>query len=96
MPYAIYAIIYDLVSMNNKIILFIYYIRVQLSLYMYILIWLYYNGTFKFIHFSFSRTVYASYGGLMMALTADKQFIGDLEIDMKIYLLAKNVDIEIV
>ncbi|VWU51856.1 DNA-directed RNA polymerases I, II, and III subunit RPABC3, putative, partial [Hepatocystis sp. ex Piliocolobus tephrosceles] len=40
-------------------------------------------------------TVYASFGGLMMALTADKQFIGDLEMDMKIYLLAKNVDIEI-
>ncbi|CXJ19109.1 DNA-directed RNA polymerases I, II, and III subunit RPABC3, putative [Plasmodium berghei] len=52
---------------------------------------------FKFEELSSERrTVYASYGGLMMALTADKQFIGDLEIDMKIYLLAKNVDIEIV
>ncbi|CDU20665.1 hypothetical protein YYC_01460 [Plasmodium yoelii 17X] len=51
---------------------------------------------FKFEELSSERrTVYASYGGLMMALTADKQFIGDLEIDMKIYLLAKNVDIEI-
>ncbi|SCM25030.1 DNA-directed RNA polymerases I, II, and III subunit RPABC3, putative [Plasmodium chabaudi chabaudi] len=50
---------------------------------------------FKFEELSSERrTVYASYGGLMMALTADKQFIGDLEIDMKIYLLAKNVDIE--
>ncbi|SBT82474.1 DNA-directed RNA polymerases I, II, and III subunit RPABC3, putative [Plasmodium ovale] len=50
---------------------------------------------FKFEELSSERrTVYASFGGLMMALTADKQFIGDLEIDMKIYLLTKSVDME--
>ncbi|GAW83519.1 RNA polymerase subunit 8c [Plasmodium gonderi] len=50
---------------------------------------------FKFEELSSERrTVYASFGGLMMALTTDKQFIGDLEVDMKIYLLTKNVDIE--
>ncbi|SOV79222.1 RNA polymerase subunit 8c, putative [Plasmodium sp. gorilla clade G3] len=50
---------------------------------------------FKFEELSSERrTVYASFGGLMMALTTDKQFIGDLEIDMKIYLLTKNIDIE--
>ncbi|KAF8817838.1 Dna-directed Rna polymerase II RPBABC8 [Cardiosporidium cionae] len=37
------------------------------------------------------RTVFASFGGLMMALTADKQVLADLEIDMRIYLLIKRV-----
>ncbi|PHJ19977.1 dna-directed rna polymerase ii rpbabc8 [Cystoisospora suis] len=38
------------------------------------------------------RTLYASFGGLLMALTADKHVVGDLELDMRIYLLLRRSD----
>ncbi|KEP67122.1 UNVERIFIED_CONTAM: DNA-directed RNA polymerase II RPBABC8 [Hammondia hammondi] len=36
------------------------------------------------------RTLYASFGGLLMALTADKHVVGDLELDMRIYILIRR------
>eukprot|EP00920_Eleutheroschizon_duboscqi_P023570 GHVT01058739.1.p1 GENE.GHVT01058739.1~~GHVT01058739.1.p1 ORF type:complete len:174 (+),score=51.52 GHVT01058739.1:117-638(+) len=36
------------------------------------------------------RTLYASFGGLLMALTADKQVVGDLDLDMRVYILLKQ------
>lgn len=38
------------------------------------------------------RILYASFGGLLMALTADKHVIGDLELDMRIYILIHRSD----
>lgn len=50
---------------------------------------------FKFEELSSERrTVFASFGGLMMALTCDKQFIGDIEMDMEINLLLKRIDLQ--
>eukprot|EP00918_Siedleckia_nematoides_P088345 GHVU01194160.1.p2 GENE.GHVU01194160.1~~GHVU01194160.1.p2 ORF type:complete len:143 (+),score=18.37 GHVU01194160.1:1169-1597(+) len=36
------------------------------------------------------RSVYASFGGLLMSLTGDKQSLADLELDMRTYLLVKK------
>lgn len=38
------------------------------------------------------RTLYASFGGLLMALTADKHVVGDLELDMRVYILIRRSD----
>lgn len=36
------------------------------------------------------RTIYASFGGLLMSLTADKQVVGELDLDRRIYLLIRK------
>lgn len=36
------------------------------------------------------RTLYLSFGGLLMSLAADKHVVGDLELDMRVYLLVKR------
>eukprot|EP00922_Rhytidocystis_sp_ex-Travisia-forbesii_P023228 GHVS01034109.1.p1 GENE.GHVS01034109.1~~GHVS01034109.1.p1 ORF type:complete len:178 (+),score=31.93 GHVS01034109.1:107-640(+) len=36
------------------------------------------------------RTVYASFGGLIMSLTADKHVLGELQLDMRLYLLMRR------
>ncbi|KAL7069449.1 putative RNA polymerase II B8 subunit [Cryptosporidium serpentis] len=36
------------------------------------------------------RTLYASYGGLLMALTADKNLVGDFTLDMRLYCLVRR------
>eukprot|EP00922_Rhytidocystis_sp_ex-Travisia-forbesii_P005315 GHVS01007760.1.p1 GENE.GHVS01007760.1~~GHVS01007760.1.p1 ORF type:complete len:171 (-),score=39.23 GHVS01007760.1:190-702(-) len=36
------------------------------------------------------RTVYASFGGLIMSLTADKHVLGELQLDMALYLLMRR------
>ncbi|PFH38473.1 DNA-directed RNA polymerase II RPBABC8 [Besnoitia besnoiti] len=36
------------------------------------------------------RILYASFGGLLMALAADKHVVGDLELDMRIYILIRR------
>ncbi|GBE59713.1 RNA polymerase subunit [Babesia ovata] len=51
-----------------------------------------YGKIFKFEDVSSeSRTIYASFGGLLMSLTADKQVVADLELDMRIYLMARRI-----
>ncbi|GFE53716.1 RNA polymerase subunit [Babesia ovis] len=51
-----------------------------------------YGKIFKFEDVSSeSRTIYASFGGLLMSLTADKQVIADLDLDMRIYLMARRI-----
>ncbi|KAL8275463.1 hypothetical protein Esti_000675 [Eimeria stiedai] len=35
-------------------------------------------------------TLYLSFGGLLMSLAADKHVVGDLELDMRVYLLVKR------
>ncbi|AFZ80368.1 DNA-directed RNA polymerase subunit rpb8, putative [Theileria equi strain WA] len=51
-----------------------------------------YGKIFKFEEISSeTRTIYASFGGLLMSLTADKQVVADLELDMKIYLLVRRI-----
>ncbi|KAK1934854.1 putative RNA polymerase subunit 8c [Babesia divergens] len=51
-----------------------------------------YGKIFKYEDISSeSRTIYASFGGLMMSLTADKQVVADLELDMRIYLMARRI-----
>lgn len=49
--------------------------------------WVYYFA----VDIAFLRTIYASFGGLMMSLTADKQVVADLELDMRIYLMARRI-----
>ncbi|UKJ87757.1 DNA-directed RNA polymerases I, II, and III subunit [Theileria orientalis] len=51
-----------------------------------------YGKIFKFEEVSSeTRTIYASFGGLLMSLTADKQVVADLDLDMKIYILVRRI-----
>eukprot|EP00914_Ancora_sagittata_P029461 GHVO01058264.1.p2 GENE.GHVO01058264.1~~GHVO01058264.1.p2 ORF type:complete len:141 (+),score=28.84 GHVO01058264.1:100-522(+) len=36
------------------------------------------------------RTVYASFGGLLMSLSADKEVLGKLELNMRVFILLKH------
>lgn len=59
----------------------------QLSGYDYVM----YGKVFKLEETSSERrTLYLSFGGLLMSLAADKHVVGDLELDMRVYLLVKR------
>eukprot|EP01071_Lankesteria_metandrocarpae_P001082 Lankesteria_metandrocarpae@DN1265_c0_g1_i1.p1 len=38
------------------------------------------------------RTIYASFGGLLLSLTADKHVVSELVLDLRIYLLLRRAD----